>query len=160
MKKAVLIVLGFGVISIGLTWIWNEWARLAYGHFLVAVGRPIYDLIGFGDVRVAGLRERYINFVPFVSLVLVTPGITLRRRTIGLATGLIAISASHLALNLTGLLQPGGLSLPIVPALVSDALPFLVWLVVAYPVVVKFLPSLTEPEAEAEAEATNDDPAE
>jgi hypothetical protein len=150
MKRAVLIVLGFGVISIGLTWIWNEWAQLAYGHFLAAIGPPIYDLIGFEDARMAALRERYINFVPFVSLVLVTPGITLRRRTIGLAMGLVAISASHLALNLTGLLQPGGVALPIVAALVSDALPFLVWLVVAYPVVVKFLPSLSEPKPEPE----------
>ena len=84
MKKAILIVLAFCVISIGLTWFWNEWARESYGQFLRAVAPSIYELIGFEHARVGALRERYINFVPFVSLVLVTPGLTLPRRTIGL----------------------------------------------------------------------------
>jgi hypothetical protein len=146
MKKAVLIVLAFGVISIGLTWFWNEWARVSYAHFLKAVGPPIYELIGFGDARLVLSRERYINFVPFVSLVLVTPGLTLRRRTIGLALGIFFIFVNHLSLNLTELLQPGRSSLPIVSSIVSDALPFLAWIVIAYPVLKKFLVTATEPD--------------
>jgi hypothetical protein len=143
MKKSILIILAFCVISIGLTWFWNEWARTHYAHFLNAVAPSIYELIGFGDARVGALRERYINFVPFVSLVLVTPGLTLRRRTIGLVLGLFSIFVSHLALNLTELLQPGR-SLPIVPSIISDTLPFLVWIVVAYPVLKKYLPVANE----------------
>lgn len=139
MKKAILIVLAFCVISIGLTWIWNEWVRVSYADFLTAVAPSIYELIGFEHARVGALRQRYINFVPFVSLLLVTPGLTLRRRTIGLALGLFSIFVSHLALNLTELLQPGN-SLPIVPSVISDAFPFLVWIVVAYPTLKKFLP--------------------
>ena len=151
MKRASLVVLGFIFISIGLTWFWNEWARAGYAQLLNAVAPPIYELIGFGDARVGALRERYINFVPFVSLLLVTPGLTLRRRTIGLALGLFFIFVCHLALNLTELLQPGR-ALPVVPSIVSDALPFLVWIVVAYPVLTKFL------SAEGEPGANCDDP--
>ena len=143
MKKAILIVLAFCVISVGLTWIWNEWARALYGHFLNAVAPSIYELIGFEHARVGALRQRYINFVPFVSLLLVTPGLTLQRRTIGLFLGLFSIFVSHLALNLTELLQPGN-SLPIVPSVISDALPFLVWIIAAYPALKKFLPVANE----------------
>ena len=155
MKKAVLVILCFGVVSIGLTWIWNEWARVGYAHLFNWMAPPFYDLIGFEDARVVGLRARYINFVPFVSLVIVTPGIPLRRRLIGLALGVCSISLGHLLLNLTERLHPG-LSLPIVPALVSDALPFLVWLVVAYPVVVKFLPSPDAPDANDATESLDE----
>ena len=144
MKKAILIVLAFCVISIGLTWFWNEWARAHYADFLKAVAPSIYELIGFGDARVGAHRERYINFVPFVSLLLVTPGLTLRRRTIGLVLGLLSIFVGHLALNLTELLQPGN-SLPIVPSIISDTLPFLVWIIVAYPALKKFLPVADDP---------------
>ena len=145
MKKALLIVLAFGVISIGLTWIWNEWARTAYAQLLDTVAPPIYELIGFGDARVGLRRERYINFVPFMSLLLVTPGLTLRRRTIGLGLGLFSIFVGHLALNLTEILAPGR-SLPMVPSIISDTLPFLVWIVVAYPVLKKYLPIPNEPD--------------
>ena len=89
-------------------------------------------------------RERYINFVPFISLVLVT------LRGSAIAVGDRSVSSSDCsrspripscALNLTEL-----------PATRTDRyqpssqrsypmrFPFFVWLVVAYPVVAKFLP--------------------
>ncbi|MFP6655107.1 MAG: hypothetical protein VCB25_05735, partial [Myxococcota bacterium] len=108
--------------------------------FFEIVAPPIYDVIGLGHARAAGLRERYINFVPFVALVLVTPGLTWRRRSVGLAAGLLAISIGHIALNLTALLEPG-LALPVMASLVSDSFPFLVWLFVAYPVIAEFITS-------------------
>lgn len=129
----VAIVLGFAVITIGLTVFWIEWGRLHYGQFLKLVAPPIYDLIGFGDARVGAFRQRYINFVPFVGLVLVTPGLAWKRRFTGLAAGLGALFVGHLALNLTERVHRGG-HLPFVPSLVSDALPFLLWILVAYPV--------------------------
>jgi len=132
--RLLLVIAGFVVITIGLTFIWTEWGRVAYGHFLKAVAPPIYELIGFGGARVGAFRQRYINFVPFVGLVLVTPGLTLARRSIGLVCGLFALFVGHLALNLTERVHRGA-HLPFVPSLVSDALPFVLWIIVAYPVI-------------------------
>lgn len=133
-RRMLGVIAGFVVITIGLTFLWTEWGRVAYGHFLKAVAPPIYELIGFGDARVGAFRQRYINFVPFVGLVLVTPGLTLRRRSIGLVCGLGALFVGHLALNLTERVHRGA-HLPFVPSLVSDALPFVIWILVAYPVI-------------------------
>ena len=143
MKGALLVVLSFVVVSLGLTWLWNEWLRAGYAQLFFAVARPLYDFLGFEEARAVAFRQRYINFVPFVSLVLVTPGLSIRRRALGLVFGLLFIFVCHLGLNLTEILQPGR-ALPIVPSVVSDALPFLVWIVIAYPVLAKFLPTQDE----------------
>ncbi|MAG33957.1 MAG: hypothetical protein CL908_24010 [Deltaproteobacteria bacterium] len=150
MKKGVLVVIGFCLVTVVLTWFWGEWGRLAYGKLLKQVAPPIYELIGFGDARVGAFRQRYINFVPFVGLMIVTAGITMGRRLIGLAAGLFALFVSHLALNLTEMISPQR-QLPFVPSLVSDALPFLVWVVVAYPALVQLLPGVDPSAAEASA---------
>ena len=155
MKKTLLVIAAFAVASVGLTWLWNEWLRLAYAHFLNFVAPPIYDLIGFEGARVGAFRQRYVNFVPFVSLVLVTPGLGLRRRMLGLALGVLTISASHLALNLTERLQPGH-SLPLVSSLLSDAFPFVVWLFVAQPVVSGFFTGIESEEGTTNADSDPD----
>ena len=155
MKRALLVVLAFGLVSVSLTFLWNEWGRDAYATLFKFVAQPVYEAVGFGGARVGAYRDRYINFVPFVSLVLVTPGIGLRRRSIGLGLGLVAIFVSHLALNLTERLHPGP-SLPVVPAIFSDAFPFLLWLAVAYPVVVRFFPSTPESPAGGGNEANSE----
>ena len=146
MKKAILVILAFAVITIGLTWMWTHGGRNLYGQFLKLIAPPIYDLIGFDGARVGAFRQRYINFIPFIGLVLVTPGIALRRRALGLAGGLVALSVGHLALNLT---DGGtrGAHLPFVPSIVSDALPLLLWVIVAYPVISDwFATALVPPE--------------
>jgi hypothetical protein len=134
MKRMTLVVLAFIVISIFSTWVWHEWLRALYGSFFAAVAPPIYGAIGFEDAPVFAQRLRYINFVPFLGLVLVTPGLSLRRRLLGLAAGLVVIFLGHLVLNLTIAAQP------IVSMVVSDTFPFFVWIVVAYPALVRFLP--------------------
>jgi hypothetical protein len=141
MRKGVAIAIGFCVISILLTAFWIEWGRFTYAYFLSFVAPPIYDSIGFENAPIRGMRIRYINFVPFTALVLVTPGIKHGRRFFGLILGLVALFVSHLALNLTSLIQPGP-ALPIASSLLSDALPFLVWIIVAYPAIRDLLPSL------------------
>lgn len=132
MKQGILVFLAFFVVSIGLTWVWNEWLSDLYGELFKAVALRLHGFLGFGSAPIAPYRTRYINFVPFVSLVLVTPGIALRRRAAGLVLGVIALFVSHLVLNLSAYFSPGS-ALPIVPALFSDALPFVLWLAVAYP---------------------------
>ena len=69
---------------------------------------------------------------------LVTPGLGWRRRLGGLLAGLFALFVSHLALNLTEGPRRG--SLPIMPSMLSDALPFVLWVVVAFPVLRGWFP--------------------
>jgi len=134
MKRGVLVVVGFIVITVALTYFWEEGGRLNYGRFLKTVAPTIYDWFGVGDARVGALRQRYINWIPFVGLVAVTPGLALKRRLLGLVGGLGALFVGHLALNLTERVHKAA-HLPFVPSLVSDALPFVLWILVAWPVV-------------------------
>jgi len=134
MKRGILVVIGFIAITVALTFLWEEGGRLNYGRFLKTVAPTIYDWFGVGDARVGALRQRYINWIPFVGLVAVTPGLALRRRVFGLMGGLGAIFVGHLALNLTERVHKAA-HLPFVPSLVSDALPFVLWILVAWPVV-------------------------
>lgn len=142
MRRGLLVVVGFVAITIVLTWLWTHGGQLAYGRFLKAVAPPLYDVLGFEGARVGAFRERYINWIPFVGLVLVTPGLSLRRRGIGLLVGLALMPVCHLALNLTELIGPRN-RLPFVPSLVSDTLPFLLWLVIAWPVVGRWFEAAT-----------------
>lgn len=137
--KTLLRIAAFAAITLALTFLWDEGGRVLYGRFLKAVAPPIYDVLGFDGARVGAFRQRYVNFVPFVGLVLVTPHLSARRRAIGLALGLFALFCGHLALNLTEAGTGRGRHLPLVPSLVSDTLPFLVWLVVAAPALAQWL---------------------
>lgn len=144
MKRGLLIVLGFVALTLLLSLVWEEYGlRVAYGRFLRQTGRPLFDLLGLEGVRIMGLRTRYINWIPFVGLLAVTPGLDLRRRALGLAIGFFVFWATHLALNLTQVRGAGQLSL--VPLLLSDALPFLLWLLIAHPVVRPWLASAFDP---------------
>ncbi len=145
MKKILLRVAAFAAITLLLTWLWGEGGRMAYGRFLKDVAPPIYDLIGFEGARVGAFRQRYVNFIPFVGLVLVTPHLSARRRALGLLLGLAALFVGHLALNLTEVGAGRARHLPLVPSLVSDTLPFLIWLIVAAPSVAQWLPAAPGP---------------
>lgn len=147
MSKRLLRVAAFVAITLLLTWLWNEGGRMAYGRFLKAVAPPIYDLLGFDGARVGAFRQRYVNFVPFIGLVLVTPGLSWKRRLLGLAIGLVVLFCGHLALNLTEVGRGRARHLPILPSLVSDTLPFLVWLGVAAPMLARYFdgPKKSEP---------------
>lgn len=145
MKKNLLRVAAFALITLLLTWLWNEGGRVLYGRFLKLVAPSIYDLFGFEGSRVGAFRQRYVNFVPFIGLVLVTPRLSARRRALGLAIGLFVLFCGHLALNLTESGAGRARHLPVVPSLVSDTLPFLVWLVVAAPALAHWLPGAPDP---------------
>jgi len=134
MKRTLLVVAGFIVTTLVLAWGWEEAGlRDGYARFLETTGRPLLDSIGLDDVRIVGERMRYINWIPFVGLMLVTPGLSWRRRGTGLGLGLVALYASHLLLNATHVGRAG--QIPLVPSLVSDTLPFLLWLAGAHPAV-------------------------
>lgn len=159
MKKAFLRIAAFVAITLLLTWLWNEGGRVAYGRLLKSVAPPIYELFGFDGARVGAFRQRYVNFVPFVGLVLVTPGLAPRRRLLGLVAGLVVLVGGHLALNLTEVGQGRARNLPLLPSLISDTLPFLLWLFVAAPAIGRWWPQIAPTRAREDSSPRRDEPA-
>ena len=164
MKRLILPILGFLVITLALSFYWEEaGGRQAYAVFLKTKGAGLLDVLGIEGVRVAGGRIRYINWIPFVGLMLVTPGLTLKRRFLGLVIGLVVLFATHLGLNATQV--RGEPQLPLVPSLVSDTLPFLIWIIAAFPALSRLFEFNGECEGEGEGEGEetqkpeNDQPA-
>lgn len=128
--KATAYLLAFLALTVPLTWLWETWGREAYGAFFSWVAGGLYTWLGFEHFPL-GARERYINFVPFIALMALTPGFGVVRRIAWLFVGLGVLFLSHLVLNLLAayVRYQGAFSPPL--ALVSDAMPFLVWAVLA-----------------------------
>ena len=132
MRRLLLFALEFFALTAPLTWLWvaADGRELFAQGFFVPASRAIYELFGLEILPV--WRERYIHYVPFVALVVLTPGLPLRRRAIGLLGGLVAIFACDVVTN--GIAQYGRrrpVDLPLPWMVLSDALPFAVWAVVA-----------------------------
>jgi hypothetical protein len=138
--KALLTLLKIVVISVPLTWLWLVWGRDAYGEFFLHVAMPIYGALGLTDVVPIGARDRFINYLPFLILMLITPRIPWRRRLIGIAVGFTVIFCVHLVFvyiaNPTTTHGDAPLTahgfMRIVPAnALSDSIPFVLWVVLA-----------------------------
>lgn len=144
MRRALLAIAIFVVVTLPLAWGWNE-GTLRDGHtqLLRHVGRPLLNALGLDDVRMLAGRIRYINWIPFVGMMLATPGLSVRRRSVGLGLGLVVLFLTHVFLNVTQV--RGAPQLPLVPALVSDTLPFLLWLAAAHPVAGPWFASVLSP---------------
>ncbi len=129
MKQTLLFLAKFVALTAPLTWLWQVWGRSAYAAFYSPVAHSIYSFLGFHDVSAPG-RERFINYIPFLTLMILTPGLSLLRRLVGIALGLVALFFIHIAINL--LHVPGEYSLPIGVSLFLDASPFLLWILIAH----------------------------
>jgi len=129
MKTALLFALKFVAITVPLVWLWVEWGRMAYGDLLHAVSGFLYELFGWGRPP-SGSRERFVNIVPFLVLVLLTPRLSPVRRWGGLAAGLGVLFVFHMIFHAIGQAYRGRIPLPVTQ--LSDALPFVLWLVIAH----------------------------
>ncbi len=132
MKQALWFAIKFVALTAPLTWLWvvADGRELFARHVFVPVAGTIYDALGL-EIR-AVWRERYIHFVPFIALVLLTPRLSARRRTIGLLGGLVAMFCVDVVINgVTQYGQKRPVDLPMPMKVLSDALPFAVWAVVA-----------------------------
>jgi hypothetical protein len=136
-----------------LAWLWLEWGADFYVRFLWAVLEPLYDAIGLRPRRGSPVGPRLVSVVPFVVLMAITPGMSGRRRVMGLLLGLLVIASFHLLLFVVvdsayAVLgqRPRARQGKIVPFLViNDGLPFLVWLFFARDFLRDLIPALREP---------------
>ena len=75
--------------------------------------------------------DRYINYIPFLALMMLTPALAWRRRLLGTLGGLVAIFCFHMAFGAVRHYRSGPFPLPLPLTQFSDALPFLLWIVLA-----------------------------
>lgn len=126
---ALRFALSFVLITLPLTWLWLEGGAQEYLDFLREVGDFVYGLLGIDGVQIRA-RARYMNVIPFVALVLVTPRLGLARRSIGLLIGLVILVLSHVAFSYV-LYRSRHIAYGPVLINISDALPLALWVVIA-----------------------------
>ena len=110
--------------------VWWSGGRELYGQYFSQAANAIYGLVGI-DPFPALHRQRYINYVPFIALMALTPGLDLRRRSLRLLAGIFAIFVSHVVVNALGPRQGPDFTLPVSLAVFCDAFPFVLWAILA-----------------------------
>ncbi len=136
MKTALLFLVKFICLTAPFVWLWQVGGLKAYHALYSPVADVIYGWLGFEGVATPA-RDRYINLIPFVALMILTPKLSIRRRIGGTAIGLVILFLMHIAINLTA--NPETLRLPRRASLVLDAAPFFVWVVIANEFVLNFM---------------------
>ena len=129
-----LILLKFIAITAPLVWWWTHGGLETYHEIFRRLAFPLLQEMGVTHVSAGLVRDRFVGFIPFLGLMLVTPGLALKRRLVGLAVGAFVIFLSHVALSYWSWVSFGqegrrGESMArYFPALVlTDAVPFVLW---------------------------------
>jgi len=138
-RRLSLLLLEFVAITASLVVLWKLWGHDAYLDFFRSAARPFLDLLGVKRIPVMLVGSRFVNFVPFFALMMVTPGLSARRRGIGILVGLVLIFACHIAFTAVAyhVMDSYGTSAKafsaLFPALlIFDSVPFVIWAVVAH----------------------------
>ena len=138
--RVLLQVLKVVGITVPVTWFWLQWGRTAYGQIFAELSIPIFSLLGMYDVMPEGSRDRFINYLPFLILMIVTPRLTLLRRSVGIVVGFVLIFflqvffvyMSHEAGVESGDMSAEDVYSTMLPILLfCDAFPFILWIVIA-----------------------------
>ena len=129
MKQALLFLAKFIALTAPLTWLWQNGGRRAYREIHLPAAHALFDLLGFGHVAAPG-RQRFISIIPFLTLVILTPRLSARRRWLGLALGLLALFLLHIFSQLWA--DPETLLFPFWAKMLLDAAPFALWIVIAH----------------------------
>jgi hypothetical protein len=128
MKPALLFLAKFVALTAPLVWLWRAGGLSAYHALFAPLASAIYGWLGCEGIATPA-RDRYINFVPFLTLMLLTPGLRARRRIGGIALGLALLFALHVAVNATADRDTQRLSA--LASLILDAAPFALWIALA-----------------------------
>jgi hypothetical protein len=138
-KRSLLLVLEFVALTVPLTWLWVVWAQDAYATFFLKLADPIFDLMGVTEVAESPAQKRFVNYVPFFVLMVITPGLALRRRIGGMLVGFPLIFLCHVGLVAVEFLaytkhrptsDPFSTVFP--AAMFTDAFPFILWAIIAH----------------------------
>ncbi len=137
-KRLWLLVLEFLAITIPVAWLWIEWGRTAYLKFFLKLATPILMILGVSEFQPRLVQEHFLNYVPFLVLMVITPELTIRRRIIGTLVGFVIIFFDHIGLVSMAFVAHSNYGLTaksfstLFPALLfSDSLPFILWAIIA-----------------------------
>ena len=137
-KRRLLLTLEFLAISLPATWLWVAWGKEAYPRLFMHAVPALMNLLGYQGVQPTIIPDRFISFVPFFVLIMMTPRMSWKRRGVGTVVGFLAIFASHLAFATYVMVMQQSEVLAarpfrnIFPAFIAlDAFPILVWVVIA-----------------------------
>ena len=138
-SKSWVLLLEFVALTVPLTWLWIVWGRDAYHAFFTVAAAPFLSLLGTPPLQLAESPQRFINYVPFLVLMLITPGLSARRRTLGSLLGIFLIFLCHVgmvwvAFKAYSEARSTAKAFPMVfpSLLISDALPFVLWAIIAH----------------------------
>ena len=142
--KHLVVLLKFVAITLPLTWLWMSWGKEAYAAVFVELASPIYDALGLRTVRPTGIHERFLNYLPFFVLMLLTPRISWVRRSVGLVVGCFVLFLFHVGFSIAtawgpraagGAMTEAAFQLSFPAYLFSDSLPFFLWVIICHKVV-------------------------
>lgn len=137
-KRFWLLILEFFAITIPVAWLWIEWGRMAYLRFFLKLATPILMILGVSEFQPRLVQEHFLNYVPFLVLMVITPELTIKRRIIGTLVGFVIIFFDHIGLVSVAFIAHSNYGLTaksfstLFPALLfSDSLPFILWAIIA-----------------------------
>lgn len=127
-------------ISVPITWLWLEWGRDAYGKLFALLTIPIFGALGLTNIMPEGSRDRFINYLPFLILMVVTPRMSMLRRVAGILVGFVVIfmfqvlfiyvaEVAGVERGVVDNTRTYALYLPIM--LLCDAFPMVLWAIIA-----------------------------
>ena len=137
-KRVVLLTLEVVAVTLPLTWLWLAWGREAYHGVFVQLAGPVPAWFGLPSYQLITVPQRFINYVPFLALMIVTPRLSLARRVLGTLVGFGVIAVAHLAFYVVSVavyaehgVTPRAMSALFPVLLLSDTLPFILWAIIA-----------------------------
>ncbi|MFT5443736.1 MAG: hypothetical protein ACI8W3_002787 [Myxococcota bacterium] len=127
-------------LTVPVTWIWLEWGRAAYGRLFAELSIPIFGFLGLTRILPQGARDRFIGYLPFLILMIITPRLSPLRRGLGIVVGFVAIfflQVFFIYMSEVAGVQGGDVNrqdiyekmLPVL--LICDAFPFVLWIIIA-----------------------------
>lgn len=139
MKKTLLrLLLEFVAITAPLTWLWMQGGQELYFRFFIRLARPFLILLGVTNFPPSLVRDHFLNWVPFLALMLITPHLPALRRLGGIVLGFVLIFFSHVGLTYWAYVthvRDGHTAESLTnyfPAqVISDAIPFVLWALLA-----------------------------
>jgi len=120
-----------------LGWLWFAGLQRAYPDLIEPIAFPLFGLMGVREWHLYLLAEHFTNLVPYIALVIATPGIIRqwRRFVLALVVGLAIIILVHIFMSVAVYhvyeaykMSENALRVIVPIYLVNDALPLILWL--------------------------------